>query len=324
MPAYPTGGIPEQTQTDIGPAHVHATPGTGRAFWVIVPGLITTMLVLFAHWALEANADFNPMGFYVQFVIPIGALIVGLAAGTGYAIGARLAGVKVRRGLLALVLLLLLVCYAASHYVQYLATIPPVLRGEISFPRYFHQVTMSMSWRDKKTGDAGKPLEGWGYLVRFGELVAFIGGGLIPIAVVGGGAYCEACRRYMKKKHLTSFAASVKAQKIKKGDADAAAAHEKEQQDAAEVAEAMLARLREIAAAGDVAEFRQKLDALNPGQKDAGKLPRRVEVQVVYCDRCFAGRLEPTVVTGAGENQTRAALEHQALAPAFVSGITQS
>ena len=320
MDTYPSGATPPP-----GPAALaYAPPARSprRAFWVIVIGLITTALVLFAHWAIETYWEWSPMGFYVNRILPAGALIVGLVAGTGYAVGARVSGVKVRRGLLVAVLLLLLACYAGSHYAQYLG-LDPAIRAQVSFFEYFDFFTRNMAFTDTKTDKTGGPLEGWGYLVRVAELVAFMGGGVIPLAIVGGGSYCELCQRYMKKKHLINFAASVKAQKIKKADAEAQAAHDREQQEAADVAQAMLEKLQALAAAGEAGEFRQKVEVLKGGEKEAGKLPKHVEVQVVYCDHCFSGTLEPTVVAGSGENITRVPLAVQDLTPDFVREITR-
>ncbi len=79
--------------------------------------LLTTVATL-VLLSIVGRYEFNPMGFYVN-LIPFGALIVGLLAGSGYGIGSWLTGAKMGRGLLVIVALLQIVAYFAAQYVEF-------------------------------------------------------------------------------------------------------------------------------------------------------------------------------------------------------------
>ena len=69
---------------------------------VLIAGVTTTVLALLGVWWLDNNTtDFHVMGWYGNYVIPAGALLVGMAAGSGYGIASYLTGFRIRRGLLA-------------------------------------------------------------------------------------------------------------------------------------------------------------------------------------------------------------------------------
>jgi hypothetical protein len=53
---------------------------------VILAGLLTTALALLGVYVLDAKGDFNIMGWHLNYVIPGGAIIVGLVASSGYGV----------------------------------------------------------------------------------------------------------------------------------------------------------------------------------------------------------------------------------------------
>src|SRR5437879_245713 len=64
---------------------------------VLIFGLATTALVLYGHYFAETHYQENVMGLYADYVIPVGALIAGLIAGSGYGLTSYFSGVKIRR-----------------------------------------------------------------------------------------------------------------------------------------------------------------------------------------------------------------------------------
>ena len=54
---------------------------------VLLCGLATTALALFGVYLLDAKTDdFHIMGWYANYILPVGAVIVGVAASSGYGI----------------------------------------------------------------------------------------------------------------------------------------------------------------------------------------------------------------------------------------------
>src|SRR5688572_12021483 len=64
---------------------------------VIISGLGTTIITLLVVYFLSASTDFNIMGWYANYVLPFGALLVGIAASAGYGIASWVTGVKITR-----------------------------------------------------------------------------------------------------------------------------------------------------------------------------------------------------------------------------------
>ena len=79
---------------------------------------------------------------------------------------------------------------------------------------------------------------------------------------------------------------------------------------------------RSGAGESNVDAFRAELAAAGD-TKSNNKLPRRVEVQLVWCKLCQGGHLAPSVVTGSGEKAARLKLAPTPISPEFVRGIVQ-
>ena len=79
---------------------------------VLLCGLVTSALALLGVYLLDTwTDDFHIMGWYADYVIPVGALIVGVVASSGYGLASWFSGIKITRSLLGMVLLLQLVAY---------------------------------------------------------------------------------------------------------------------------------------------------------------------------------------------------------------------
>lgn len=59
---------------------------TGRSVLVIVCGVATSAAALLGVFLLKVLANENIMGLYANYVLPAGALLVGLLASSGYAL----------------------------------------------------------------------------------------------------------------------------------------------------------------------------------------------------------------------------------------------
>ncbi len=267
---------------------------------VIISGLATTAITLLGVYLLNVFAeDFNVMGWYANYVIPIGALIVGVAASSGYGLASWFSGIKITRSLLWTVLALQIVAYFAAQYIEFKSQ-HLVFRDTgkpIGFVEYFDAGARSFTWK-QKDGSQGEPLGLWGYLFRGLEIAGFAAGGLIVPGLMRKAPYCEPCQRYMRTKPLAFIPASVPLKKIKKSDTAAQAAHDAEQTQAGERGQAILEATRKLVAEGKAGEFQNALAELKAHQKEVLKLPRRVSLRLVSCLGCSAGRVEAALLLG--------------------------
>ncbi|HEX8325849.1 MAG TPA: hypothetical protein VF595_18235 [Tepidisphaeraceae bacterium] len=310
-------------------------PSKGRpALPVIEGGLATTALTLGGlYWLAHSDSDVNPMGWYANYVIPVGAILVGLLAGSGYGIMSWLKGVKIRRGLLVTVVLLQLVAYGVAEYLAYLdvvhrATVEAEQAGDrfeaASFFEYFHYKTENFAWKAKHGNGMGEPLGHWGYFFVGLAALGFVGGGLIAPLICSGLPYCEGCERYMKRKTLGLVPASVPLRKIKKKDVEGQAAYDAEDTAVADGAQARIDNLTALAAAGDGQAFGLAATAVFGPTKATGKLPRRVKTELIHCPACARGWVRHTGLAGQG-NQTQSTLLGQTEVPSeFTSAVRQA
>ncbi len=291
---------------------------------VLACGLLTTALTLFAIYWLGANARTNVMGWYANYVIPAGAILVGLAAASGYGLASWLSGVKISRGLLWSVLILQLASYFGAQYVEFRTRDPHYQDGTpVGFLEYFDVSARSFAW-EQKDGSAGEPLGAWGYAFRLLELMGFTGGGLIVPVLLRRKPYCDSCQLYMSTRELAVLPCGVAPRKIKKSDLQGQLNYEQEQKEAGAKGQALLDGVAGCAREGRVSELRGILDAHVGRKKEYGKLSQRISVSLTSCGRCGTGFLSTAVLTGQGDKVQRQEVGRYAVAASFVKEILQS
>lgn len=298
------------------------SPRIAGALLVLVAGVVTTALALLGVWWLDNNTkDFHIMGWYADYVLPAGALIVGIAAGTGYGFASYLTGLRIRRGLLLAVLGLQLAGYAGAQYLEFQSLMRegPIVdeNGEaLTFARYYHIRATSFAWNDH--GKQGEPLGGWGYFFLGLGVVGFALGGVLAPAALMKMAYCERCALYMKSRPLAWVPASIPTRRVSKKDSAAQAAYAEEQQRAATGASTVLARVNELAARGDALALRAALadhPASGGDARRVNRLPARLRMRLVRCRQCGEGHVQPAMVTGQGRGIRVKALDKMPLPP---------
>ena len=290
---------------------------------VLLCGLATTALALFGVYILDRGAsDFHLMGWYANYVLPIGAVIVGVVASSGYGLASWFSGIKITRALLWMVLGLQLLAYFAAQFIEFNG-LPLVHRGTgtpVGIFEYYDFVARSFAWK-QHNGEAGQPLGAWGYAFRGLEVIGFVGGGLIIPAVMRKAPYCQSCQRYMRSQQIALFPGSVPVKKVKKSDVAALSAYEAEKERALEQGKQTWEALRQLAANARGPEFRTKLAELEPGKKAAAKLPQRFSLKVIRCKRCASGWLHVHLLTGQGKQLKQTEFARLDLHPEFVRSL---
>jgi hypothetical protein len=85
---------------------------------VLMAGGASTILALVAVYLLE-QVGFNAMGQYADFVLPIGAIGVGLVASSGFALASWRSGTRLSGALLIAVLAMLVCAYFLPRYLEF-------------------------------------------------------------------------------------------------------------------------------------------------------------------------------------------------------------
>jgi hypothetical protein len=267
-----------------------------RSVLVIVCGVLTSAASLLGVFLLNVVANENIMGLYANYVIPAGALIVGLLASSGYALAAWFSGRRISGALLLTILGLQVLAYFAAQYIEFLGH--GSLRstsgsGKMGFFEYFDLLTQNFAWKKTAGTGAGDPLGKLGYLLRLGEILGFsLGALLIPLALWSV-PYCELCERYMKTRKLAVLPAETQASE----------------------------EVTRLAGAKDVDGFSRCIQGHQANAKANGKLLGRITVTLTHCRQCSGGRLQLMLEEGSGQQARFRVLGVVPLDPEFVRDV---
>jgi hypothetical protein len=281
-----------------------------RSRVVVLAGSLTTLLALGGVFAAAHHGE-NIMGWYANYVIPAGAIFVGLVAASGYGLAAWWTGLKMSRRLIWSVVAELAVAYFIAHYEEYRRFYD--YDSPASFFQWFDETTRNFAWQSHG-GERGEPLGVLGYGLRALEIVGFVGGGaLVPIGLRTK-PYCDPCRTYKRTRRLALMRAGVASRLLGAvGEADAARAY----QGALDGIAAIFA----AAEKGDRALLEQHVATHAIGKRAAARLTAYAMVSLVRCPRCSDGGLVSSLVTGRGRNVQVQKLSSVALAPDRVQAL---
>jgi hypothetical protein len=330
--------IPGQTTASVAPP---PTAADNRVLWVLLAGLLTTAASLAGQYLLSAHSDVQIMGLYGDYVFPVGAMLVGLVASSGYALTSLWLGVRIRKGLLVTIVLLMLIAYFAAEFIEFksrgqlfapndpntIAVNPSpdsVLPGyhPLGFWEYFHLKAINFTWKKENDKDKDNaPLGMWGYAFVLLGIAGFTCSGLILPVVIGARSYCEPCRRYMKRRPIAFLPASMPYKKFSKNQAAEKAEYNKQHQATWDQASAKTQAMIDAAKRGDAPAFSQLLPDPPSSRKQVDKLPRRIAVSFWRCPACASGYMEIKMSTGQGKQTKVTRLAKEKLAPEFVRAV---
>lgn len=307
-------------------APVPAAPARPQPFpfMVLSWGIATSILTLIGvHW-LSSNGDFHIMGWYADYVLPVGAIIVGVAASSGYGIASWFSGIRITKRLMWTVLALQVVVYFAAQFIEFRHLNPPPRNRDgtpMNFFTYYDRVARAFAWKKEHGDGHGEPLGAWGYFFRGLEVLGFAGGGLLVPAALFKAAYCQPCQRYMRRRVLGVVAASVPLKKVKKKDVAGLEAYQAEQEAAFAKGKRLTEILQQMALENRAPEFQQTLVQLKSTQKKFHKLPIRFNLHLVSCRKCSAGWLKLDMLRGNGKQLVAAEVGKHDLNPEFVQAL---
>jgi hypothetical protein len=250
-----------------------------RSEIVTAAGAVTTMVALGVVFALARDGT-NVMGWYANYVIPAGALLVGAGAASGYGIAAWFTGLKMTRRLIWSVIGQLLLSYFIAQYEEYRHMMPG---GEMGFWAWFDAMTRAFSFANHD-GTPGSPFGVLGYAMRALEIGGFVLGGFAVPAALRSKPYCDACRTYRRTKEIAVIRGGLPGDSGSEG----------------------IAAVYAAAAATDRTALEKAIAEHGPlsDRRNAIRVSSRIHVWAVRCPQCAAGYISAARVEGF-KNQVR-------------------
>ena len=264
-------------------------------------GLATTFLSLVALHFVQRQVETDILSFTIHF-IPFGALLIGMCAGSGYGFASYFANVRVRKGLLSLIGLLLFAGYVAVEYIAFRregSLFWSATGAPVTFAEWYQIQATGMRWQSREGPMVA--VGNWGYLLRAVGVLGFVGGGLFAPAVLNGQTYCQLCNQYMRSRRLLNMPASASLPRriLKKSFS----INTEEHRAALGAAVALMDEVQTRLVAGDVTGTRAALNSPAAHEKVRGRMPLIGRQTLTYCPGCHDGRMVTELVNN-GSFQT--------------------
>lgn len=179
----------------------------GGHIGVAIFGLITFALTVAAVTVLDRLTGFNLFSLSVWVVVPVGAIVTGMAAASGYYFGSLFFHTRPTWFLLVQVLVVAALAMGAIYYFEYATIVLDNgvrVADYVGFQRYMEVRLTSSHLRigrgQTDTGAVGD----FGYVLAAIRFVGFVLGGFGTWAILRSQPVCQTCSRYLRK--LTSRA----------------------------------------------------------------------------------------------------------------------
>jgi hypothetical protein len=258
---------------------------------VYLCGLGTSALVLYGAHRLAESGTYV-MGWYVNGILPAGAILIGLLSGAGYAIGSYLLETKLSRAFVLGMLVTGFFDYWAAEYLAYqrLLEAHGASPDALSFFSYIQSITENMTFSTSGSSSPGSALGAAGYFFKLLELGGFMLGTMLPSAGLRSLPYCRRCQLYLKTARVGYLESAAPKEAVFDAPRKQRAALLGEAMQ--QVTGAALELVRPIPAAS----YEQALaivSELNP--KHLRKSAAQVELTLRKCPRCDAHHLRVTL-----------------------------
>jgi hypothetical protein len=182
---------------------------TASQLVLAICGVVTSLLAAGIVVVGQDQFGVNVSSFSLWFIIPVGAILTGMVAASGYYFAA--VGLH-RRPDSTLLLNSALIGLGTFFVIRYLVYL--TLRFDdgspvsalVGFFEYYQvaieQKSMSIGTRGRLDMASTGALGGWGYAVEGIQLLGFLVGGVAVYGFLQDRPYCPNCGRYVQSKHL--------------------------------------------------------------------------------------------------------------------------
>jgi hypothetical protein len=165
-------------------------------------GITTSLLTGIILGLMEVYTGYAIYSWMFFIVIPVGAILSGFGAASGYYAGAILFNQKPAGGVLLNMVGASIGAFLIVHYIPYfLLKVDDIrVKDAISFWKYLdigiRNTSLSFFRARANTGALGGF---WGYAYAILQLMGFSAGGFAVFAWLAKNPYCDNCSRYLKK-----------------------------------------------------------------------------------------------------------------------------
>jgi hypothetical protein len=170
-------------------------------FGIALCGLVTSILVAITDIAISRMTGFDLFTLSFWVVIPAGALIVGMAAASGYYFGSLYFHKRATTVLLIQMVVIAGFTQILIYWLSYYTLILDDGRRVAEFIPFAQYLDISLTSAHYKFGRAQSDMGeagSFGYLMAAIQFVGFLVGGLAIYGFLKAKAVCEACDLYMR------------------------------------------------------------------------------------------------------------------------------
>ena len=161
---------------------------------VIGAGVLTALVVPYVNALLENSAGFSPFGISIVLFVPIGAIICGFLAVSGFYLMARQRGVeRPMPGLLAAIMVFQVLSLVLFYWFSYRGAFIPEydFAPYLTFGEYFEASTFGMTVASSRYGGTGE-VGSAGAILVFLRAVGFVLAGVVAYKQLpGSGSFLD-------------------------------------------------------------------------------------------------------------------------------------
>lgn len=166
---------------------------------VVLGGVATSLLTVAGITLIDLITGFNLFSFSLWFIIPVGAMICGAVAASGYYIASIVLHKRPKPILLLQMVVVAALTQLLIYYAEYaMLTVDGTPASSlISFPDYMDLVLTKTHYKAGRAMqiDAGE-VGSFGYWLAALDFIGFIAGAVFLYLYLTKRAFCEACGKY--------------------------------------------------------------------------------------------------------------------------------
>lgn len=160
-------------------------------------GVATAVATAFANVMLINSMEFDLFSLFLFFIVPVGALIIGALATSGFYIGSSLLHKRADKFLLLLMFLVAALTMFLMYFIQYSMI---NVQGDIKLSDVMgFREFVELSFTEMSYGDSGA-VGSFGYLIGGVQFLGILGGAWFVYSMLSGKAGCEICGNYFSSK----------------------------------------------------------------------------------------------------------------------------
>ena len=176
-----------------------------KSLVVTLFGIATAVATAFLNVTIINAAEFDVFSLFLFFIVPVGAIIVGMLATSGFYIGASILHKRADLMMFLLMMIVAAITMFLMYYIQYaMIEFEGIkLSSVMTFKEYMELNLTEMSYSIGRRGRSGVDtgaVGSFGYIIAGVQFLGILAGAFFVYAMLGGKAGCEICGNYFKSK----------------------------------------------------------------------------------------------------------------------------